>query len=175
MTDTYTGRRLSNKDAALVMATLTQIEASSGRLTTTETAKELVRLSRPKGSPTHHLFTWDDREAAEEYRLDQARQAIRAVYVVFKELPAQKPVRAVVNIVHDGKRGPMPMRRVLQSADLTQQLLEKALEDLRIWTTRYEALRGLAELRQVFDTVDQTIKHAAKKRATKTTQRSARV
>jgi hypothetical protein len=173
--DKYTGKRISDKDARLINQELEVIEKTKGRLTTTETAEELVRRSRPASSPTHHLFTWDDKEAADERRLDQARSLIRAVYVVFAELPDQKPVRARVNVEYGGKRGPVTMRRVLQSADLTQQLLEKAQVDLEIWSARYESLRKLAELRHVFEAIDRVSKRVAKKRSTKPAQQSARV
>jgi len=152
--DTYTGRHLSKKDATLVMEVLGAISASKGRLTTTETAQEMIRLARPKDSPTHHLFTWDDHEAADAYRLDQARNHIRSVYVVLSEYPNRKPIRAVVNVVHEGKRGPVSLRRVLTSADLMRQHLEKALEDLQIWTSRYEDLRALASMKHVFTAID---------------------
>lgn len=169
--DKYFGRHLSDNDAQLVMALLAEIEADKGRLTTAEVAKELVRRSRPKDSPTHHMFTWDDHEAADAYRLDQARFLVRSVYVVFEEQPEQKPVRAMVNIVHGGKRGPMPMRRVLQSTDLTQQLLEKAQEDLQIWASRYEALRKLADLKHVFVAIDRVAAAAAQRAVKKTPSR----
>lgn len=165
--DTYSGRHISKKDAALVMDALAAIEISKGRLTTAETAKEMIRLARPEDSPTHHLFTWDDRDAADAYRLDQARNYIRSVYVVLQEHPDRKPIRAVVNVIHEGKRGPVPLRRVLQSADLMQQHLEKALEDLRIWTSRYEDLRALANLKHLFTAIDRVTAVAAPRRGTK--------
>lgn len=156
--DTYVGRRISDGDAKLLNDELTWINEEMGHLTTSDVAKELVRRARPKSSPIHHLFEWDNDRAADEYRLDQARKYIRAVYVVFKELPEQPPVRAILNVVTDGKRGPMATRRVLQSADLTQQVLEKALEDLEIWRKRYEALQALAELSEVFEVVRRTLR-----------------
>lgn len=182
--DQYSGRHISKKDATLVMGVLAEIEASKGRLTTAETAKEMIRLARPEDSPTHHLFTWDDRDAADAYRLDQARNYIRSVYVVLPEHPDRKPIRAVVNVIHEGKRGPVTLRRVLQSADLMRQHLEKALEDLRIWTSRYEDLRALANMKHVFTAIDRVTavvpprrtakRRPARKRSSRSTRTSAR-
>jgi len=40
---------------------------------------DVVNAARPKSSPLHRYFDWDDRSAAEKYRLDQARALIRSV------------------------------------------------------------------------------------------------
>ena len=37
----------------------------------------LVDVSRPKNAPLHDAFEWDDKKAAEEHRLSQARRIIR--------------------------------------------------------------------------------------------------
>ncbi len=156
--DTYVGRRISDGAAKLIYDEMARIREELGHITSTDVSEELVRRARSKTSPIHHLFEWDGEKAAHEHRLTQARGYIRAVYVVFKELPEQPPVRAILNVVADGKRGPMPTRRVLQSADLTQQVLEKALEDLETWRRRYETLQALAELRDVFEVVKRALK-----------------
>jgi hypothetical protein len=43
---------------------------------------DIVSESRPKGAVLHPLFEWNDKAAAEEYRVHQARRLSRAVYVV---------------------------------------------------------------------------------------------
>ena len=45
------------------------------------TAEELVKAARPKRSPIHKLFEWDDRIAAAEQRLIQARVMINSLQV----------------------------------------------------------------------------------------------
>ena len=44
-------------------------------------AKDVVDESRPKDAALHPVFEWDDFEAAEKYRRNQARTIIRAVQV----------------------------------------------------------------------------------------------
>ena len=39
--------------------------------------EDVVESARPINSPLHTRFTWDDTEAANQYRLQQARQLIR--------------------------------------------------------------------------------------------------
>jgi hypothetical protein len=156
--------RLSRKDAKAIADTLHEIEANKGRLDTAETAEELVERSRAKTSPTHHLFEWNDSKAAVEYRLDQARFLIRAVYVVFEEQPDREPVRAFVTLTQEGKKGPVPMRRVLNSADLRAAMLEDAKRDALAWQHRYESLRGLVSIARVFKAMGALIKPRRSKR-----------
>jgi hypothetical protein len=45
---------------------------------------DVVEAARPATAPLHPLFTWDNKKAAEEYRLWQAREVIREVVVEIK-------------------------------------------------------------------------------------------
>lgn len=42
----------------------------------------VVDAARPKDAPLHNVFEWDNKKAAESYRIDQARHLIRAVEIV---------------------------------------------------------------------------------------------
>jgi hypothetical protein len=54
---------------------------SHGRLD----ADLVVQVATPEDSPLHERFVWDDAVAGHKFRLNQARQLIRSVRVVFKE------------------------------------------------------------------------------------------
>ena len=45
-------------------------------------ASVLVSESRPKEAPLHPAFTWDNKKAADLYRLEEARRVIRLVRVI---------------------------------------------------------------------------------------------
>src|SRR5689334_11733238 len=53
--------------------------------------KDVVERAKDQNSALHSWFKWDDEEAAEQWRLQQARQLIREVYVKIK-LPDGKMV-----------------------------------------------------------------------------------
>lgn len=53
----------------------------------------LVEAARPKESPAHPGFTWNDKKAAEQYRLEEARRWIRVVVV--KPAPDEQAERMV--------------------------------------------------------------------------------
>jgi hypothetical protein len=48
---------------------------------------QLIEAARPKRSPAHKAFEWDDKKAGSEYRLIQARQWIRRVEIIIDEKP----------------------------------------------------------------------------------------
>lgn len=52
-------------------------------------APDLLDAARPKDSPAHKAFEWNDKKAGEEYRLTQARHWIRRVRIIHEERPVQ--------------------------------------------------------------------------------------
>ncbi len=70
-------------------------EAPSGLLT----AESVVEHAKKEDSPLHELFEWDDSEAAKLFRVQQARQVIRA-YVRYEPRTARK-VRGLVSVPTD--------------------------------------------------------------------------
>ena len=79
----------------IVGGVLEQINAECGSVT----SKELLDRSRPEDSPTHDLFEWDDNVAAEAYRLEQSRYAIRHLRVIYEDANEEKQtISAFVNI-----------------------------------------------------------------------------
>lgn len=71
-------RRIAPLDANVVGEELDRIRSQSGQLT----VRAVVKAARPKRSPIHGAFEWDDSVAGERYREYQARNLIRAIRVV---------------------------------------------------------------------------------------------
>ena len=59
------------------------------------TPAAVVEAATPEASPLHPAFTWDDSQAAVEYRLQQARHLIRSIEIVRVEKPQQQQQHAV--------------------------------------------------------------------------------
>src|SRR5580765_2008829 len=77
---------------------LTRIkDANKGRLT----PQSVVEEARKRSNPLHRHFEWNDKTAAEAYRLDQARTLIRIVQVEDTD-NGDKPRRAFVSVNDDG-------------------------------------------------------------------------
>lgn len=107
---------------------------------------DVVEAARPKHSPLHGSFTWDDGEAAEKYRLWQARQLI-SVHVVLIGKKKQS-TRMYVSLSTDREDGGgyRFITDVLGNAEARQTLLMDARKDMIRFREKYETL---AELKDV--------------------------
>lgn len=122
----------------------------------------LVAESKPENAPLHDCFTWNNREAAEQWRLAEARQIIRSVRIVEDtDVPhAEQPViRAFVHVeAHDEEDrfeggGYLPIVDVMEHAEYQEQALAAAMSELRQWQHRYTDLKGFFS--GVFTAIDE--------------------
>ena len=72
------GAHIKGATAQTVAEEVTRIAIDRGGLS----AHVLVSESRPKGSPLHPCFEWDDSLAGEQFREHQARNIIKSVRVI---------------------------------------------------------------------------------------------
>jgi hypothetical protein len=115
----------------------------------------VVEAARPKNSALHPYFEWDDKKAAEAYRVDQARTIIRCISIVGEGGLMSTP--AFFSIATNAGSAYHGAADVLTSASLQKLLLEQAREDLDAWQERYRQLQDLCKL------VDQVKAHIDKK------------
>lgn len=111
------------------------------------TAERMVELARDEDSPIHGLLTWNDAEAAEQYRLTQMRYALRAVVfeVEINEQAEHLPVFFSVQI-DDSRQHTYAQRSFVVSEDARRQkVIDGALRDLRAFQRRYRMHRDLLE------------------------------
>lgn len=107
----------------------------------------VVEQSRPKSAPLHSVFEWDDEAAAEKWREQQARVVIASVMVV-DERTDEPFTRAFVHVSDDYR----PLSIVLEDRDMTEELLDFALRELRTFERKYN---DLVQLAPVFNAIEQ--------------------
>lgn len=116
--------------------------------------KDVVDYARPKKSPLHHRFTWDNDAAAEKWRLHQARGIINVlVEYIDKDKENKEPVQVFVALrseIKDGG-GYRVTTSVMSDDEMRADLLAQALEDMRTFQKKY---RHLSELASVFEAID---------------------
>lgn len=116
--------------------------------------EKVVDAARSKTSPLHNYFTWEDGEAAHQWRLEQARKLIRVVVDVI-ELPdkTQREVRVFVSLPSDRASvgGYRIMANVLEDEDRKKEMLEDALRELIRIREKYDMLK---ELSGIFKAID---------------------
>jgi hypothetical protein len=104
---------------------------------------DVVAFACDPQTALHAEFEWDDGKAAEQYRLEQARQIIRcAVRVVGEDSP---PIRTYVSLYSDRRAGDSyrALADALSDPKLRKQLLTQALREAESWRLRYQRLAEL--------------------------------
>lgn len=117
----------------------------------------VVKEARVETSPLHHSFDWDDGEAAENWRIHQARQLIR-VTVTFEAVSNDKliPCRVFVSLTPDREKGGAGYRLtsdVMSDTEHRQQMLADAKDEMNRFRAKYRALTELAEVFAAMDRV----------------------
>lgn len=124
--------------------------------------EEVVKFAKNPKTALHGRFTWDDGQAAYQYRLWQARQVIRC-HVTILEQADGKPVRTYVSLMNDRKQqggGYRPLVNVLSDDDQRAALLQEALAELAVFEEKYKVL---SELAPVFAAVERVARRAKKR------------
>lgn len=107
--------------------------------------KDVVAAARESGHPLHAHFEWNDKAAAESFRLDQARNIIRIIRVI-DDSAEGGTTRAFVSV--NGKNGVSyrTVEDVKRSSDLQEAVLAQAEKDLIAFETRYRELKDICQI-----------------------------
>lgn len=118
---------------------------------------DVVEHARDENSALHSHFTWDDTEAAEKYRLAEARALIR-VCVKVSEQTSEK-IRAFVSLTPDrkGDGGYRAMAEVLDDQILMDVLLRDAVAEVAAFKRKLERYKELAELNGLIEEVNRVV------------------
>lgn len=116
-------------------------------------SEDVVEASRPVDAPLHPAFEWDDKTAAEAYRIEQAKYIIRSIDVVVERKGrADTPIRAFVSVQRDEDRSYTSTLHALADPELRAQVVDQAWRDLEAWRQRHAEL---TEFAQIFSAIDQ--------------------
>jgi hypothetical protein len=148
---------LSQADAARIGPVVRDLIAEGGgeapRLRET-----MVARARPKASPIHKDFEWDDKKAAHAHRLDTAGRLIRSIVIEYKtQTPTEDDDTGRVRAFHvvrstvtadDADVSPAPPRKVyvglkavVENADYRAEVVERARQEFLALKAKYEFYR----------------------------------
>jgi len=137
------GITLSEKKAEQYGLELIRLrEKANGSLKT----KDIVESARSEDSPIHKYFNWDDTKAAELYRRDQARHLINGIVEVIIEEDEEREIPIFFNIIEEdenGSQGYVMVEEVIKNGEYKNQLLQKAIQEIKHWQTKYKTLKDL--------------------------------
>lgn len=117
--------------------------------------EELVRDAAQPSHPFHKDFEWDDGEAAQNWRLHQARNILRVFVTMIGSNGDAKECRMFVSLSSDRERGGgyRATIDVLHNDKLRETMLEDARAELAIFRTKYAILNELAGVIREIDRV----------------------
>lgn len=114
------------------------------------TTAQILDKARDEKTELHKCFDWNDAEAAEKWRMQQARHIVCNL-VIKEKTDAPKP-EVRVFFKTDNESGYKPTVLIMQDKDEYQKLLARALAELNSFRAKY---KSLTELDGVFDAIDQ--------------------
>jgi hypothetical protein len=108
---------------------------------------DVVAEARNPRSPLHQHFEWDDSEAAEKWRKEQARSLIASVRVVFIENDKPvEPLRYFINVPVPQQEYYMNAQAAFSDIGTRSIILVRAIADLHALQRRYGELEELASV-----------------------------
>lgn len=131
------------------------------------TSAQIVEKAKPKNSPIHDYFEWDDTTAGEKWRLWQARNLIGRIEIIVVSDGKEDQIRAFHNIsVQEGEeheRGYVTLRDVQKNENYFEIVLENALNEIKSWQKRYgqyKRLKVFKPLKPIFKAISTTVREA---------------
>jgi hypothetical protein len=125
------------------------------------TPDAVVRDAKDIKSPLHDQFTWDDAEAAQQWRLEQARQLIRSVRV---EIQTQTRTVSTVRYVRDPsageQQGYVEVSKLRTERDLARDALKHELRVALAWADRAHKLAEVLDLAADIDAIKDQVMQA---------------
>lgn len=113
------------------------------------TTAQILDKARDEQTELHKCFDWDDAEAAEKWRLQQARHIVCNLVIKEKSDTPRSEVRVFFKT--DADSGYKPTVMIMQDKDEYRKLLDRALAELTSFRAKYKTL---VELDGVFDAID---------------------
>lgn len=146
---------------SIYKADATKVACEIAAIGETVTPEQIVDKGRDESTELHLCFEWDDTVAAEKYRVTQAKDIVRHLYIVRNDPDETAGENAdgekvIVNRVRafnhlPGIDGYMQTAHIVKQEDKYQLLLQQAYAELRAFKRKYSCL---SELQQILDLID---------------------
>lgn len=154
------GAPYDNDDAQVIGRELDRLEHNGVPVT----PDNVVSVATDADSPLHKFFTWDNVQAADNWRKSEARGLISHLLVII-EKDEGEPValKARISVTthnaehHAAAPEYVSVCAVLNSPAMRSQVLHQAQQELKSWAEKYERL-GITELQPIFRSVENWVK-----------------
>lgn len=116
------------------------------------TPQQIVDFAKGKDTELHKCFEWDNKKAADKYRLYQARQ-ICTNLIIKKQDEDASPDEAPIRVFYktSASEGYKDSQIIFRDEDEYSQLLKRALAELHAFKLKYSRLSELDEILSLID------------------------
>ena len=133
------GAKFNNKEAKVIGEIIDKIRDNEGHVT----PMDILNSAKSKKSPINKYFNWNDLDASEQYRLQQAKDLVNHVVEIVVVAGEKTEKRSFFNVsVPDKGRVYVTLNDAIKVPDYRRQLLDKALNTLK---NLYETLTMFRE------------------------------
>jgi hypothetical protein len=113
-------------------------------------------------SRLHKYFDWNDESAGTKFRLSQARKYVQAVYIFVSVQGETFRTRGYESVRVEGEkfsqRCYVSSVRVFSTPELADQILARALKEIKLWRMKYKRFAQLVEIFQAIGLVEKKFK-----------------
>lgn len=148
--------KIYNADAEKVAGEISEIGE-------TATPEQIVEKAEDENTELHKCFEWDDTEAARKYRIVQARDVVRHLYIV--KVPTEEPEEAQepfeIKIEKadsfryfshlNSEPGYSQTIHIVKDEDRYKELLDQAKRELKSFRQKYACLKELSAIISMID------------------------
>lgn len=117
------------------------------------TPTQIVDKGRDENTELHKCFTWDDADAAERWRKQEARTLVGHLVIQRPPEESNKPETRVFYKTDDSE-GYKPATVIFRKEDEYLALLQRALGELRAFQKKYSVLSDRAEILSLIDAIE---------------------
>lgn len=111
--------------------------------------EDIVEAARDESSPLHDAFTWDDSEAAAQWRKTEARRMVSGIRIIRVENNRPTLSIAYVSVADPNKgRGYQSVAEVMTDEELKARALSEAMQQMEGFQRRFGHLQELSSVFQ---------------------------
>lgn len=119
---------------------------------------DVVKAAKPAAAPLHPCFEWNNSEAANLYRENQARELMRSIAVVMETRDESRPERQIAFVSvgtsgPKGKPGYIAVNVAMSDDEMRERVIRDAVAQLKGWQARFRHIKELADVVEAIDRV----------------------
>ncbi len=111
------------------------------------TPQQILEKARDSNTELHKCFTWDDTEAAEKWRIQEARTIVRNLKII-EQKPDKQPEPTTIRVFYktDNESGYKPTKLILKKPDEYKSLVERCRSELLAIKQKFNSISEYEEI-----------------------------